>query len=910
MATKGKKSSSSKPKAKETAQEGAEGQNPFAREVAGWFLFIVSAIGLASLFALVGMQRPRGDVFGKFAAELQQMFGALPAFLLTLWGILAGLKLVGLSFLKIPGRLLAVVFLLWVEIVWLMSAGYAVAGSTTVVDYVNGGGKFGRFLMRVVAVPLGGRSTLAPRVAGAVALFFTVVLGFRWSPTALVERIVARLRRIRRSAADRAEEELKKAHGDLIASPAETAIRERENAKKTGAQPAPAELPAASAPEPASEPESLEKLSYEELKRRGLSDAEIRKIAETRDDKDQDRQYNEWKFGARRSPEPLPEPPAPPARNDDVPEQVPAGPAPDASGTPFPEAPAPEDEPGDEPAGDEPATRRFSVGEFEKYNRARSGGPEPEPAPAKPAPAPRGGADAAERSPFDYSGAADYRVPEILQVLEEPPPQESRLSMAQLDAIGDRIVGQLRSFRVDGKCVSKSPGPVITCYEISLAPGIPVSRAAERDREIAMAAKVNSVRIEAPIPGKDTIGIEVPNPVRQIVYFRDILNDAAWPPKNAALPVALGSGTVGQHVVFDLARAPHLLIGGSTGSGKSVCINTILASLLALQKPDDLRLILVDPKVVELSLYSEIPHLLTPVITDPDKTVRMLEWLCKEMDDRYEILARGRVRELKSFNEKQLAGEYDGVLPPEENRKLERIVVVIDEFADIMAQTGKEFEKYVARIAAKARAVGIHLVLATQRPDAKIITGKIKSNLPSRIAFRTAQNNDSRIILGCGGAEKLLGMGDMLFMAGNSPDVVRVHGCFISDGDVEKILEAVTGQGAEVSRFEDFCNGQALMPGEEPPGAAGDDESGEGGDGPVDKLFAQIARDLLASGGGSISDIQRTYNVGFSRAGRIVDQLVRRGVLGPQNNSSKKRAVLVSEEQLEEIVARLPRGGR
>ena len=495
--------------------------------------------------------------------------------------------------------------------------------------------------------------------------------------------------------------------------------------------------------------------------------------------------------------------------------------------------------------------------------------------------------------------------------LEEPPPQENKLSMAQLDVIADRIVGQLRSFRVDGKCVSKSPGPVITCYEVSLAPGIPVSRAAERDREIAMAAKVNSVRIEAPIPGKDTIGIEVPNPVRQIVYFRDILNDAAWPPKNAALPVALGSGTVGQHVVFDLARAPHLLIGGSTGSGKSVCINTILASLLALQRPDDLRLILVDPKVVELSLYSEIPHLLTPVITDPDKTVRMLEWLCKEMDDRYEILARGRVRELKSFNEKQLAGEYDGVLPPEENRKLERIVVVIDEFADIMAQTGKEFEKYVARIAAKARAVGIHLVLATQRPDAKIITGKIKSNLPSRIAFRTAQNPDSRIILGCSGAEKRLGMGDMLFMAGNSPDVVRVHGCFISDGDVEKILEAVVRQDVELTRFEDFCNGQALMPCEEPPGGDGDGESsGDGGSGPVDPLFAQIARDLLASGGGSISDIQRTYNVGFSRAGRIIDQLAKRGILGPQNNSSKKRPVLVSEEQLEDILSRLPRGGR
>ncbi len=903
MAKKGKST-----KSKAGGKKSETASSPLTREVLGWVFILISLFGLGCVFAVEGFQHPRaGDVFGRFATTVMELFGALPALLFLLWGVLLGLKLIGLSFVRVSGRLLAVTFLLCVETLWLMSASYAVKGSSAVVDYANGGGHVGRFLMRMVVVPIGGRTVLAPRIAGAVAVFFTLIFGFRWSPVAAIEKVYSVLsagfRRLRRSRADRDEEALKKAHPEMITSPAEEEIRARATGRNA--------VPPAEEKQPLTAEEfrraaddemiaRLESLTPEEASK--LDPILLEKMIAVRDARDAARVRNSWILGMDRDrgipragesapseQSPLMSEPAPDSASTPAPSASPNGTQDDSSSAATPEsAAAPAASPNDSrddsssrPDSDshEALTRAFSVDELKSFGGAR---PEaPKPAPAKPAAPP-------PQKP--------YVVPDFLSILPEPKRQTTALSEADLDNIAQRIVDALRSFRVPAQCENKSPGPVITCYELSLAPGVPVARAAALDKEIAMAAHVKDVRIEAPIPGKDTIGIEVPNPVRQIVYFRDILNDATWPPASAALPVALGCGTVGQHIVFDLARAPHLLVGGATGSGKSVCVNTILCSLLATQTPDDLRLILVDPKVVELSLYAEIPHLLTPVITDPDKTVRMLEWLCNEMDHRYEILARARVRELRSFNSKQAAGEFAGVLPEEEDRKMPRLVVIIDEFADIMAQAGKEFEKCVARIAAKARAVGIHLVLATQRPDAKIITGKIKSNLPSRIAFRTAQNFDSRTIIGRDGAEKLLGKGDMLFMAGDSPDVVRVHGCFLSDDDVKNALDAVVGQGVVLDRIEDF--------------PSADEEDGEdGGQGPLDPLFEEVARYAL-DGGISISEIQRTFSLGFARAGRVFNQLKSYRVISPKKDAAGKRnPALMNEQELDEFLSQF-RGGR
>lgn len=431
----------------------------------------------------------------------------------------------------------------------------------------------------------------------------------------------------------------------------------------------------------------------------------------------------------------------------------------------------------------------------------------------------------------------------------------------------------LNEFKIQAEVTGIKKGPVITMFEILPAPGVKLSKIVALQDNIALRLAASSVRIVAPIPGKHAVGIEVPNKERAIVSFKEIIETDTPAYKKYAIPVILGKDITGEARIFDLAKTPHLLIAGSTGSGKSVCVNTMILSILYKRSPQEVRMILIDPKIVELKLYNDIPHLLTPVITEPKKAFQALQYCICEMERRYALLDGMGVREITSYNkrivERKIATE-----------KLPYIVVIIDEFADLMATTGKELESTVARLAAMSRAVGIHLVLATQRPSIDVITGLIKANIPSRIAFMVASKTDSRIIIDQVGAEKLLGKGDMLYASATDPFPIRIQGTFVSDTEVENVVEYVKQYGEpEYIDDEIFVEEEEFEMG---PSLFGDGE---------DPLYDQALEIVLQAGKASASYIQRRLKIGYNRAARLVEEMEQRGIVGPANGS-KPRDVL------------------
>ncbi len=490
----------------------------------------------------------------------------------------------------------------------------------------------------------------------------------------------------------------------------------------------------------------------------------------------------------------------------------------------------------------------------------------------------------------------EYKVPSVDEILDTHEPQPADYTVDELNAIGKMLEEKLENFKVKGKVVGCETGPVITRFEVEPGPGVKVSQFSALQDDLAMALKAVSIRILAPIPGKGAVGIEIPNRKMQTIFGRDIFESDAFKPSPEKIVMALGKDISGEPFAMDLAKAPHLMIAGQTGSGKSVCINALMASMLFSKTPDELRMILVDPKAVELKMYENIPHLLAPVITKPEVAIQALQWLCYEMDRRTEVLASAKVRNIGGFNAKFEAGELPDDVPEEDRgHRMAFIVVIIDEMADLMMVAGKEIEKNVSRLAAKARAVGIHLVLATQRPSVKVITGNIKANLPTRISFKVASNVDARTVMDHAGAEKLLGRGDMLYKAVNAPDPVRLHGAFLSDEEAEKLADACSNQNVCYPQLETFEVAE---------------EGGEGEDGEEnaamsekkDKLLFEVAKWAIECGNGlSTSAVQRHFSVGYSRAGKIVDQLFGLGLCARSTGNSKPRAMLIDMDQLMQL---------
>jgi S-DNA-T family DNA segregation ATPase FtsK/SpoIIIE len=485
--------------------------------------------------------------------------------------------------------------------------------------------------------------------------------------------------------------------------------------------------------------------------------------------------------------------------------------------------------------------------------------------------------------------------PDLLDKLSDDVQSETREEMLEK---AQRIVESLRYFNIESEVRQITPGPIITRYELTLAPGVKVGRVVNLSDDLAMALKAKGgIRILAPIPGKAAIGIEVPNKTRSMVCFREIAESDAFIAVDQPLVLALGKNTSGDPVVADLEKMPHLLIAGSTGSGKSVCINTIIASILMKASPDRVRMILMDPKVVELSVYNAIPHLLTPVITDPKRAGEALQWAVREMESRYRLLASLGVRDIGQFNRKARSLAEN---PPEKAqaaipKPLSFIVVIIDEFADLMMIAANEIEESIARLAQMSRAVGIHLVLATQRPSADVITGLIKANFPSRIAFKVMQAANSRIILDQNGADKLLGMGDMLFLQVGKPEPVRLHGAYISGEESQRIADFVATQAeGEYERITEEMFVKEDEVEENVPGMRDLNTR--------DSLFWEAARLVVRHNQGSVSLLQRRLKIGYARAARLIDQLEMAGIVSPYDGS-KAREVLVDDRYLDDMEA-------
>jgi len=499
--------------------------------------------------------------------------------------------------------------------------------------------------------------------------------------------------------------------------------------------------------------------------------------------------------------------------------------------------------------------------------------------------------EAVHEDPFSEP-SGEYRIPKVGAVLGDVPEQPVDYSQDELKQFGAMLEQQLENFRVKGKVVHITTGPVITRFEIEPGPGVKVSRFAGLSDDLALALKASSIRVLAPIPGKSVVGIEIPNRKAQTVFCREILESPRFLPDPYTLQIVLGKDIMGNAFVMDLARAPHLLIAGQTGSGKSVCINALMASLLFSKSPDDLRMILIDPKVVELKSYEKIPHLLHPVVTDPGTAVQALQWACYEMDRRYELLAKAGVRNISGFNQKVAKGELESIegMDPKDCQRMPFIVIIVDEFADVIMQAKKEFEDPVIRLAQKARAAGMHMVLATQRPSTNVITGIIKANLPTRISFKVASHIDARTVLDHAGAEKLLGRGDMLFRSIDDPEPIRVHGAFLTDDDAERVAGACSEQDVQYPQLTSFQVGS-------PEG----EDSEKALEGPAqDELFWDAAELCALQGGGSTSLLQRRFSIGYSRAGRIMDNLYKAGIVGPERGS-KPRECLMSTEEIAQI---------
>ncbi|MBS5786322.1 MAG: DUF87 domain-containing protein [Clostridioides difficile] len=431
----------------------------------------------------------------------------------------------------------------------------------------------------------------------------------------------------------------------------------------------------------------------------------------------------------------------------------------------------------------------------------------------------------------------------------------------------------LADFGVEAKINQVTVGPTITRYEIQPSPGVKVSKIVNLTDDIALSLAAKSIRIEAPIPGKSAIGIEVPNEEAQMVTAREILESDEFNNFNSPLAMGLGKDVAGNIIIGDIGKMPHLLIAGSTGSGKSVCVNTLISSILYKANPDEVKLLLIDPKVVELANYNGIPHLLIPVVTDPKKAANALNWAVVEMNRRYKLFAENQVKDISGYNEKVTED------------KLPKIVIIIDELADLMMASANDVEDYICRLAQMARAAGMHLIVATQRPSVDVITGVIKANIPSRIAFAVSSQTDSRTILDTGGAEKLLGKGDMLFYPLGASKPVRLQGAFISEGESERVIDFVKDQVKDAVQYEE----EIIETISKVTTSKKEDE---------DEFLYEAIELVVDSGQASASMLQRRFKIGFNRAARLIDSMQERGIVG-QSEGSKPRKVLISKEDLE-----------
>lgn len=461
----------------------------------------------------------------------------------------------------------------------------------------------------------------------------------------------------------------------------------------------------------------------------------------------------------------------------------------------------------------------------------------------------------------------DFELPS-LDFLAQAPKKRKGVSESEIDSKIADLLEKLRKFKIDGDVIRTYSGPVVTTFEFKPAPSVPVRKILNLQDDLAMALRAQTIRIQAPIPGKDVVGIEIPNSDIETIYLREVLESEIFTTAKSELTIALGKDIVGAPFVTDLKKLPHLLIAGTTGSGKSVGINAMLLSLLYRNSPQTLRLIMIDPKMLEFSMYEGIPHLLTPVITEAKKAVNVLENLVSEMERRYKLMAASKTKNIESYNAK-MKGLGEATLP--------FIVVIIDELADLMMTSGKDVEFSIGRLAQMARASGIHLIVATQRPSVDVVTGLIKANLPSRISYRVGQKIDSKVILDQMGAESLLGRGDMLFTPPGSPGLVRLHAPFASEAEIETIVEFLKDQG-EALYDESF-----LSEGKDGGGSANSSASGE-----VDELFEQAKEVILSERKTSISYLQRRLTIGYNRAANIIEQLQNAGFLSEPNAKGQR----------------------
>lgn len=486
----------------------------------------------------------------------------------------------------------------------------------------------------------------------------------------------------------------------------------------------------------------------------------------------------------------------------------------------------------------------------------------------------------------ETAGKAAYILPKVTHILSKHVKKENGSLDQEIEENAHTLQQTLESFHVNAKVISACHGPAVTRYDLEPAPGVKVSKITNLAEDIALQLATTSIRIE-PVPGKAAIGIEIPNRILESVQLRDVLENPAFQEAKSKLTVGLGMDISGQAIFADIGKMPHLLVAGATGSGKSVCINTLISSILFKAAPDEVKFILIDPKMVELSNYNGIPHLMVPVVTDPKKASSVLNWAVQEMEKRYAVFASHSVRDIKSFNRRYV------------EEKMPFIVIVIDELADLMMVSPRDVEDSICRILQKARAAGIHMILATQRPSVNVITGIIKANLPSRISFAVSSQVDSRTILDRGGAETLLGKGDMLFSPQGAPKPIRVQGAFISDEEVEMLLDYIRSQGQEVSENEeliDFIENDSK-----------EDDSSEEDEFLVkqDKLLPDAVELVMSTGQASSSSIQRRFRVGYSRAARLVDTMEELRIIGPSGGGNKPREILMSQEQAMELVKSL-----
>ncbi len=521
----------------------------------------------------------------------------------------------------------------------------------------------------------------------------------------------------------------------------------------------------------------------------------------------------------------------------------------------------------------------MDIGEFQKT----------EPAPKKRTPAPRKPkAPAMPEEPAAAEQISFYNFPP-LNLLKEGR-QTAGATQTELREKETILIKTLRDFGVEATMTGIAVGPNVTRFELSPRAGTRVSKIAALSDDLALALAATQVRIEAPIPGKAAVGIEIPNKTASTVYIREVLSSEGFRDGKSCLTSALGKDIAGNLITFDVAKMPHLLVAGTTGSGKSVCINTILMSILYKATPDDVKLILVDPKAVEMDVYNGIPHLLIPVVTNPKKAAGTLQWACTEMDRRYDLMKNTQVRNLEAYNEYcKTHSDYD---------PMPRIVVIIDELADLMMVSSKEVEDCICRLCAKARAAGIHLIVATQRPSADVVTGLIKANIPSRIAFTVDNALNSRIIMDEGGAEKLLGRGDMLYKPIGANKPLRVQGCFVADSEVEAVVSYVKSNSMGASYDEAAISNIETMAMQGSKSNNASEESEEAGG--YDELIVQAGECVIEMGMASTSMLQRRLKLGYSRAGRIIDQLNELGIIGPFEGS-KPRQVLVTMDEFREI---------